>query len=381
MNVNLLFRKNYSMLNIVLPLGISFFTFQQISFIVDTYHGEVDEYDLLYYASFVTFFPQLIAGPIVTHSELIPQFLDKKRKQINWDNIAKGIYIFTLGLAKKVLLADIFGAAVNWGEQNINSLDTTNAMLVMLGYTFQIYFDFSGYCDMAIGIGKMFNIDLPLNFNSPYKALTINEFWKRWHITLTKFLTKYIYIPLGGNRKGKCCTYFNIIIVFLVSGLWHGASWCFVFWGACHGIFCAITRALKKYFQGIHPALNWIMTFGFINVTWVFFRADSIVNALRLLNRILLLDFGSINENLLSCFKLAEVDLLLTKLSIEPSYHYFALLGFYVIAFIIILGCRNSYEKMVNFHPTAIRAIIIGALMAWCVCIFSNISIFIYYNF
>lgn len=200
-NINEIFEQDFLLKNLLLPLGISFFTFQQISFVIDAYKGEVSECTLLEYASFVTYFPQLIAGPIVTHDELIPQFHDLEKKKFNWDNFSKGIYIFALGLGKKVLLADTFGNAVNWGWSNVLLLDTTNAIIVILSYTIQIYFDFSGYCDMAIGIGKMMNIDIPLNFNSPYKAITIREFWKRWHMTLTRFLTKYIYIPLGGAKR------------------------------------------------------------------------------------------------------------------------------------------------------------------------------------
>lgn len=201
-NINILLKQDFPSQMILLPLGISFFTFQQISFVIDAYKEEMPRYGFINYASFVTFFPQLIAGPIVTHDELIPQFLDDSRKYFSWDNFAKGIYIFTLGLSKKVLIADTFGNAANWGFSNITELDTTNAALTMLFYTIQIYFDFSGYCDMAIGIGRMMNIDLPLNFNSPYKSLTITEFWNRWHMTLTRFFTKYIYIPLGGNQGG-----------------------------------------------------------------------------------------------------------------------------------------------------------------------------------
>lgn len=202
-NINIIWKQDLALKTILLPLGISFFTFQQISFVIDAYKGEIPKYGFVNYASFVTFFPQLIAGPIVTHDELIPQFMDESKKRFSWDNFAEGIYIFSFGLSKKVLLADTFGNAANWGFANIAGLDTTNAVLTMLSYTFQIYFDFSGYCDMAIGIGKMMNIDLPLNFNSPYKALTITEFWSRWHMTLTRFFTKYVYIPLGGSRGGE----------------------------------------------------------------------------------------------------------------------------------------------------------------------------------
>lgn len=184
-NLNLLFKTDFVFEKILLPLGISFFTFQQISFIIDTYKGEVKRYNFIKYSLFVTFFPQLIAGPIVTHDELVPQFEDEMKRKINWDNFGKGILIFVIGMSKKVLIADIFGNAVNWGYSNIGELDSISAFIIMISYTFQIYFDFSGYCDMAIGIGNMMNISLPINFNSPYKALTISEFWKRWHITLT----------------------------------------------------------------------------------------------------------------------------------------------------------------------------------------------------
>ena len=230
-NINALFASDFALKHLLLPLGISFFTFQQISFVIDSYRGEVNKYSMLEYACFVTYFPQLIAGPIVTHDELVPQLLDQEKKQFNWDNFSRGLYIFALGLSKKVLLADTFGNAVNWGWSNLLSLNSPSAILVVLSYTIQIYFDFSGYCDMAIGIGRMMNIDLPLNFNSPYKAITIRDFWKRWHMTLTRFLTKYIYIPLGGRGTMlKTCR--NTMIVYLVSGLWHGANWTFILWGA-----------------------------------------------------------------------------------------------------------------------------------------------------
>lgn len=232
-NLNHILHSNLSSLNIVLPLGISFFTFQQLSYIIDSYHRAkgIAHYHFHDYALFVTYFPQLIAGPIVTHDEMVPQFAEKSRKHFCAENFACGLYGFTLGLAKKVILADSFGSAVNKGLQDVGHLSCTTALFVMLAYTLQIYFDFSGYCDMATSIGKMMNIDITLNFNSPYKATSISEFWRRWHITLTRFFTHYVYIPLGGNRKGMIRTYLNIMIVFIISGLWHGANWTFVLWG------------------------------------------------------------------------------------------------------------------------------------------------------
>lgn len=204
-------------------------------------------YSLLEYAAYVTYFPQLVAGPIVTHDILVPQMKDEKKKHLNFDSLSKGIALFTFGLAKKVLLADIFGNFVNLAYEDVNQLNVATAFLTMLAYTLQIYFDFSGYSDMAIGLGWMMNIDLPVNFDSPYKALSVTEFWKRWHITLTAFFTKYVYIPLGGNRKGSVRTYANIFIVFFLSGFWHGAGWTFVLWGVIHGLAQILERVLKKY--------------------------------------------------------------------------------------------------------------------------------------
>ena len=201
-NINTVFKTSFALTNVILPLGISFFTFQQLSYVIDSYKKKVPQYNILDYSLFVTFFPQLIAGPIVLHNEIVPQFADKENQHFNYDNFGKGIYAFSIGLAKKVLLADTFGIIANWGFGNIDTLDTVNALIVMLAYTLQIYLDFSGYSDMAIGLGYMFNIELPMNFNSPYKAITVVDFWKRWHMTLTRFFTTYIYIPLGGSRGG-----------------------------------------------------------------------------------------------------------------------------------------------------------------------------------
>lgn len=380
-NINFVFKQNFVLKSILLPLGISFFTFQQISFIADAYKGEIPNYHFVEYASFVTYFPQLIAGPIVTHDELIPQFLDDTKKRFCCDNFAKGIYVFSLGLGKKVLLADTFGNAANWGFDNIASLNSTNAILTMLSYTVQIYFDFSGYCDMAVGIGKMMNIDLPLNFNSPYKALTITEFWKRWHITLTRFFTKYVYIPLGGNRVGGK-TYINIMIVFLLSGIWHGASWNFILWGICHGAFEIITRKFKSQFKYMHPALSWMFTFLFLNVTWVIFRANTIRDAFKLFNCIISFDFGGISPDITSCFNLPEFILLgKTMVPILTYYPQFFLMAFFIMAIVILLYSRNAYEKMERFVPGIFNIVTTAILLVWCIFSFSGVSTFLYFNF
>ncbi len=289
-NINRIFHSDFGIIRLALPLGISFFTFQQVSFVIDSYKRTTKRYGIMDYALFVSFFPQLVAGPIVLHSEMIPQFQDKEKKKINYENIAAGIRYFSMGIAKKVLIADAFGKVVDAGYADVWALGRWEAVSVMLMYTMQIYFDFSGYCDMAAGLGRLFNIEIPVNFNSPYKAVSIGEFWKRWHMTLTRFFTTYLYIPLGGNRKGTVRTYINIMIIFTISGLWHGADWSFVVWGMLHGAAQVIYRWYRQCFGEKLRSPKWLgflLTFGFVNVTWVFFRADSIGQALSLFGRML----------------------------------------------------------------------------------------------
>ena len=384
MNMNRFFHTDFVLRNILLPLGISFFTFQQVSYVVDAYRGEVQKYSFLQYASFVAYFPQLIAGPIVTHDELIPQFMDESKKRFHWDHFAQGMFMFVLGLGKKALIADTFGVAANWGFANVQILDTTNAFLTSLAYTIQIYFDFSGYCDMAIGIGQMMNLDLPVNFDSPYKALTISEFWKRWHKTLTRFFTRYIYIPLGGSHKGELRTYCNIMIVYLVSGIWHGANYTFILWGILHGLFSVLYRWKQRWFDSLHPVMNWLITFNFVNLAWVLFRADSIGDALVLFKAMLRMEIGPIDTNILNAFLLPELNLLIARI---PQLLYFQLYPnalvplFFGGAMMLILGARNAREHMLTFRPTFTNLLTTAALRFWCVMSFAGVSTFLYFNF
>nr|MBL0703248.1 MBOAT family protein [Sulfurospirillum sp.] len=283
-NFNLLSDSNVPTLNLVLPLAISFFTFQQISYLVDSYRQETKEYDFLNYALFVTFFPQLIAGPIVHHKEMMPQFAKSKNKVKNYRNIAMGLFIFSIGLFKKVVIADTFALWATAGFDTATTLNLFEAWATSLSYTFQLYFDFSGYTDMAIGLALLFNIKLPINFNSPYKATNIQDFWRRWHITLSRFLRNYVYIPLGGNRKGEFRTYNNLLATFIIGGIWHGASWSFVFWGFLHGIALVIHRVWSKLGFKIWTWLAWIITFNFVNIAWVFFRAKEWDDAVKVLS-------------------------------------------------------------------------------------------------
>lgn len=381
-NINFVFKTDYPVIRLLLPLGISFFTFQQVSFLIDSYKGKVPNYALLDYALFVTYFPQLIAGPIVLHNELVPQFADSKKKHFNSCNFSQGIYAFAFGLAKKVLLADSFGKIVDWGFSNITSLGFTNGWLVMLAYTFQIYFDFSGYCDMATGIGKMMNIDLPINFSSPYKANNIVDFWKRWHMTLTRFFSTYVYIPLGGNRKGKVCTYLNIFLVFLVSGLWHGANWTFVAWGAVHGFASLLTRRFKSIIDRWHPAFQWLSTFIFVSLTWILFRAESISQALVFYKQLFGMKMQAINAIVLRAFRFPEFSLLLRKIPIVGKY---LLSNITYIAFLFALlasiNMKNTNERIMNFKPNIIKSIFTAGLMFWCVVSLSGVTSFLYWNF
>jgi D-alanyl-lipoteichoic acid acyltransferase DltB (MBOAT superfamily) len=289
-NLNALFSTGI-VVNILLPVGISFYTFTQIAFLVDAYRGNVARYALPHYALFVTYFPHLIAGPILHHKDMIPQFESKRSKRPDPHLILCGLIIFAIGLFKKTCLADSIQPLVApaFGA-NYPSFD--QAWIGALAYTFQLYFDFSGYSDMAIGLSLMFGIFLPLNFNSPYKATSIIDFWRRWHMTLSQFLRDYLYIPLGGNRHGRTLRYVNLMITMLLGGLWHGAAWTFVMWGALHGAYLCVNHAWSNYGPAVAPrfarvgnAAAFVLTFVSVVVAWVFFRADSISSATFVLSR------------------------------------------------------------------------------------------------
>lgn len=288
---------------IILPLGISFFTFTQISYLVDCYNGKTEKSKFFDYALFVTYFPHLIAGPILHHKSMISQFRNKNIINFNFENISIGMTYFIMGLFKKTILADSimpFVEPVFGYSQPLGVLDAWGGALA---YTLQLYFDFSGYSDMAIGISKLFNIDLPINFNSPYKAKSIIDFWKRWHISLSGFLKNYLYIPLGGNKNGSFMKYLNIFIVMCISGIWHGAACTFFLWGVMHGFFLLINHGFRyikeKYFQHIRfpymlgSMASWLLTIGIVVIGWVFFRAHSINAAISMTKSMLCLSLDN----------------------------------------------------------------------------------------
>ena len=372
-NMNSAFGLHFALNNLALPLGISFFTFQQLSYVIDSYKRTVPRYNILDYALFVTFFPQLVAGPIVLHSEIVPQFADPKNRRFNFDNFAPGLYAFALGLFKKVIVADTFGVAVEAGFGAAQTLNTAEAWFVALGYTLQLYFDFSGYCDVATGVALMFNIKLPLNFNSPYKSLNIREFWQRWHMTLSRFLTNYIYFPLGGSRRGTVRTCINLMIVFLASGLWHGAGWLFLLWGLLHGLASVLYRLFRRQYDALHPALQWLLTFGFVVVAWVFFRATSLADAMAILKSMVMMNFGPLRSEITSAFALPG--------GFHPGYNALYMLVWYAASLFACLGMRNTYEKTMAFRPTLANACSTVILILYCVLSLSGVSVFLYFNF
>ena len=294
-NLNAVAGIHLELQKIVLPLGISFFTFTQIAFLVDAYRGEVKEYNIIHYGLFVTYFPHLIAGPILHHKEMMPQFANRSVYRLNMDDIAIGLSVFSIGLFKKVILADgvvsFVGPVFNAPATGI-PVTFVDAWFGALAYTLQLYFDFSGYSDMAIGLSRLFGIRLPLNFASPYKAESIIDFWRRWHMTLSRFLKDYLYVPLGGNRKGLLRRYVNLFVTMLLGGLWHGAAWTFVVWGALHGAYLVVNHAwrwIKERLGWVRGRVSWharwasrCLTFGVVVVAWVFFRSENLNSAIEI---------------------------------------------------------------------------------------------------
>ena len=303
-NINAISDHSWSAVRIALPLGISFFTFQQVAFLVDAYQKRVSDTDPLNYSLFVSFFPQLIAGPIVHHKEMMDQFDHTESNRFSLDNFLVGLTIFSFGLAKKLVIADAIAPIAN--SVFDHAVETPphlwDAWFATLAYTLQLYFDFSGYSDMAIGLGRMFNITLPINFNSPYKAQNIIDFWRRWHMTLSRFLRDYLYVPLGGSRKGPVRILVNLWIVMLLGGLWHGAGWTFVAWGALHALYLCINHVWHRrnsrwklpLINRVAPFMAWSCTFVCVMIGWSFFRAETFNHAFEILRGMIGLNGASI---------------------------------------------------------------------------------------
>lgn len=383
--INQVFHTDIVLRDILLPLGISFFTFQQISFVIDSYREEKMKYSFLDYCVFVSFFPQLVAGPIVLHQELIPQFSQKERFKPRFDNFVVGIRYFVIGLFKKTMIADRFGSIASIGYVFPFHRDIPGTILITLSYTIQIYFDFSGYSDMAIGLGKMFGFDIPINFDQPYKATNISEFWKRWHMTLTGFLTKYLYIPLGGNRKGMVRTCINIMLVFLVSGLWHGAAWAFVLWGGLHGLALVLHRIFKSLMDKVPKILLHVMTFMFINLAWIIFRTESIRNSYYVIKRFIVGGFSGNNLDLCYAFfgdnySLVFANIPYNIVTMDLIAIVFTAVGF-ILTFFIMFYAPSSHKIANREKVFPCEGIVFAIMAVLSVMTFTNVSTFLYFNF
>jgi D-alanyl-lipoteichoic acid acyltransferase DltB (MBOAT superfamily) len=384
-NVNALTGSSHAALHLLLPLAISFFTFTQIAYLVDSHRGETAAYGFVNYCLFVTFFPHLIAGPIVHHKDLMGQFASRWTLAPRYPNLLRGLYIFGLGLFKKLVIADQFGAWADPGFGSDQALDFFSAWAASLSYTFQLYFDFSGYCDMAIGASLLFNIRLPINFNSPYKAVDIQDFWRRWHITLSNFLRDYLYIPLGGNRRGELRTCANLFVTFLIGGLWHGASWMFVAWGALHGAALIVHRLWQKLGRPLPAAAAWALTFLFVNVAWVFFRARSMDSATRILAGMVDIRSGfRATSDVLPASLLAPFGWLADELlAALPASLVGSLLAFLGCAVAFVLIAQPNSQQLAwgtqRTRNAILGAVLFAIALQWALARPS--PVFLYYNF
>lgn len=392
-SVNQFFGGHIPALDILLPLGISFFTFTQVAYLVDVHRGIAREYSFIHYLLFVTYFPHLIAGPVLHHKQMMPQFADPETYRINPANIAVGLTIFVLGLAKKVLLADslaehatpIFNAA-----RDGQTMTLVEGWTGALAYTLQLYFDFSAYSDMAMGLSLMFNVRLPLNFDSPYKATSIIGFWQRWHMTLSAFLRDYLYIPMGGNRKGPARRHTNLMATMLLGGLWHGAGWTFIIWGGLHGLYLMVNHGWRE----LKARLGWCeggrfaritagaITFLAVAVAWVFFRADTLSAAHVMLS-------GMFGANGIMPAKWVPV-----REALKVIIPCLMLAWLFPNTRQMLIACKPAWEDMMGiktpaqaapgrlaWQPTRIHAIVLAILFVVCIDRLSRVSEFLYFRF
>ena len=421
-NFNALFGATMPIGEFFLPLGISFFTFTQIAYLVDTWRGKVREYDFIHYLLFVTYFPHLIAGPVLHHAQMMPQFARATTYRVHWENIALGVSIFVAGLAKKVLLADslaVFSSPVFDVARQGGQMMFFEAWIGALSYTLQLYFDFSAYSDMAIGLSLMFNVRLPQNFNSPYKSASIIEFWRRWHMTLSAFLRDYLYIAMGGNRRGTVRRYANLMATMLLGGLWHGAGWTFVMWGGLHGFYLLINHAWRAFKARMGWGAGGVLsrfvagglTFLSVVIAWVFFRAESFSAALSILTgmsgaRGISLSDSAGNHLGVYAQKLEQLNVMFSGLAplsrINPDKAMILIvLGLMIVWLLpnveqMTQRYRPTWEslqvttmdeptgwlmKLLSWRPGLLQAMVLGMLFAWSVFSLTQISEFLYFQF
>ena len=372
-NINAVFGCSFTLRRLLLPLGISFFTFQQLSFLISVWRGEEKVERFRDYCIFVTFFPQLVAGPIVLYSEMIPQFRDERRRFFHPDRFASGIWLFTVGLFKKAVIADTLALFADNGF-GMTGLGLAAGWITAISYTLQIYFDFSGYSDMAVGLGRMFNVDIPFNFRSPYRSESISEFWRRWHITLGRALSTYVYKPLGGNRRGLARTCLNLFLTFLVSGLWHGAAWTFVLWGALHGLFVVTERILDRPLKKIPKPVRVCGTFLVVTALWVLFRADGFRQALEVWRGMVAFGNPAIAQLNTVVGTAAYIDF---PLAFDCVY----ILVLETVLLFVVFRCPNSCDLLDRFRPSRKTMNVAAFLFVIALLCLARESVFIYFNF
>ena len=369
----------YAAPQIILPIGISFYTFTQMAYIVDCYRGETRKRDLLSYSLFVTIFPHLVAGPILYHKDIIPQFSKPENFSVRYKNLSSGMALFAMGLMKKTL-ADSLSPLVNHVFSNPAAATLLDSWAGALAYTIQLYLDFSGYSEMAVGLGLMFNFNLPVNFNSPYKAKSIIEFWQRWHITLSAFLKSYLYIPLGGNRRGQLMKMRNLFITMLLCWMWHGAGWTFIVWGAYHGVLLVANHQWRRLGVRVPGAFAWVATFIAVVVGWVIFRADSLQSAAELLKAM------SGANGVAMPLSLARFAPLLswtgadftTGLGVALFKYELVALPLFLLA---VFFFPNPMQIMKKFRPTPAWAFGLAGVVFFCLLKLSNVTEFLYFQF
>jgi alginate O-acetyltransferase complex protein AlgI len=380
-NINYLTGGHIRPLQITLPLGISFFTFTQIAYLVDAYRRLAKEYSLLNYFLFVTFFPHLLAGPIIHHKEMMPQFDRLKNKLLNHRNLAHGLLLFFIGLFKKVVIADTLAVWADQGFDHVAVLHLVEAWTVSLSYSLQLYFDFSGYTDMALGSSLMFNIRLPINFDSPYKSFSIQEFWRRWHMTLGRFIRDYVYIPLGGSKVSETRTIVNLLVTFFIIGLWHGAGWTFVCWGLMHGIAIVAQRIWGRTNIALPKFLAWFLTFNFVNFSWIFFRATNFEDATKVVKGMFGINGLGMTEQITHAFRSFKRFQLALNHWLGNIDGNFQTLAIIIVCLILSIYFRNSNDMEERFTPNWKNACFLSVLSLYAMLNLQKASQFIYFNF
>lgn len=369
-NWNMVTGQSIPLLAIVLPLGISFFTFQLIAYLVDCYRGNTEEHPIIDYLLFITFFPQLIVGPIVHHKDIVPQFNDKKQPLFNKQNIMLGIFLFSVGCAKKVVLADPLTAFAQGYFSNVAGGDLLTSWLAVLSYTLSYYFDLSGYADMAIGLGLFFNIKLPHNFNSPYKARNFREYWQRWHMTLSRFLSDYVFRTVYKKGDGSFKFYSAVMITFFVSGFWHGAGWRFVLWGLLNGVFVCMSHYMYRHKLKLPFILAWTLTFAGVIGTRILFVSANTSQAFEVMKKLVhFQEFANLSwgEILHQCLAFS-------------AYHLYTIL-LLIIAMCIAFFAKNTNEITHQFTPSYKHAIAAAVLFGLALSQMTSVSDFLYFQF